>query len=604
MSSKTGRKKSILILLLIVIMVVPFILNVPASFIIEIQENNELHEAGSSRYVVIPLSINVVEGTKISKERIEANIKRMNQIYNCEVVIFVWNGTVGTVPDPDGTPDGNISGVGSGGRRQVRNNASENAGGTGISITVGTDLGPGTNGITTLGNPHGAIVTNATGGETWAHEVQHALGQSHGLAQNATEDINGDAPGNGTGWDINGDGKINFEDMKYNLWGRADRIDNLINCSAILNASDDIPGARVKQRPQNIMSPPNTAKKTGIAFDGADDVMNWTSGLWTALAKFVDIIRGGIIKDYTTGFIKLWLEIANAPIDNCSYIFAFDYLQSSGDHISPYLKDADLIVTFRRNWGVHEVFMQTWDNDSGIWVPSFPGEFLAPFNMGQINETINYDDPRGSGYVESFFDVMLSIETNHPLIFSNLEGSFDMWITCEWNNWENPPLSDETQRVEVTLLDLPIETISIEGENVTAGDTMQVNGTSFTPNGNITIYFEGVLVGNIFADSTGSFYTTITIPNIEKENAILMVIDDQGKADAIYVNAYVIITDIEEPIPGFELFFVILAFLAIAIIFHQKKAEKNIYPFFSEYGEVISLKSRDFLAQKKNLTTF
>ena len=80
MNSKNRRKNSILLLFLVITLATPLILSVPAGPVTEGMEKVVLHKAESTRYVVIPLSINVIEGTTISKATIEANIRRMNAI--------------------------------------------------------------------------------------------------------------------------------------------------------------------------------------------------------------------------------------------------------------------------------------------------------------------------------------------------------------------------------------------------------------------------------------------------------------------------------------------------------------------------------------------
>ncbi|MHA2247911.1 MAG: hypothetical protein ACXADY_23390 [Candidatus Hodarchaeales archaeon] len=110
-------------------------------------------------YVVVPLTINKIKGTTLTKVQVENNIKKMNEIYNCEVVIFVWNGVIQEIPDPEGNDNGKIYNSRNT-RTRVRNQAAQNANGKGVSITVAEHVGPAnTNGITVVGGAHSAIVT-------------------------------------------------------------------------------------------------------------------------------------------------------------------------------------------------------------------------------------------------------------------------------------------------------------------------------------------------------------------------------------------------------------------------------------------------------------
>ncbi len=571
MKFKIRKHNPLLQLLLFAIILVPVVAGVPVVPGMEITQNNQIHKLGTSDYVVVPISINVVQGTTISKETIEANIKRMNEIYNCEVVIFVWDGTINTIPDPDGNGDGAVSGADN--RSSVRGSASTNAGGSGVSITVSSGLGPNINGYSTVGGAHGPIVTNSTNGDTWAHEMQHALGQSHGPAQPADEDINGAAPGNGTGWDVNGDGRVTSADQGYNLWGRAsDRTGDAINCGAIFNASKEIPGAVVKHRPQIIQTKPKNTTKTGVASGPKSDVKNTT--MHSALAPYVDIIGGGLIKNYTTMMLKFWLQIAKMPIDNCSYDLCFDYIPGSGDLGNPFFLNADLRVEFSTWWsGGWEVYVFVWNNITLNWIFTLNfGDFVQ--NIKPRNETISYDNDTGSGWVDSFFDVYFDVETTEPWLVSDLEGIFNMWIVSEWWDMAGPEsFLDQTLPVEVNLNSQGVRTLSISGENVTGTKTMQVTGMLYMPNGNVSLYIDGLYLGSVTADPSGNFSTTITVPNATKDNAILLVMDEVGNGDAAYINteAFIVIPQ-PSPIP-FGLFPV--ALVALTLVLFIKSKRKN-----------------------------
>lgn len=575
MNSKNRRHNPLLQLLMFAIILIPVVACVPIAPVMEISQNSQIYELGTSNYVTVPITINVVQGTTISKAQIEANIKRMNEIYNSEVVVFVWDGTINTVPDPDGNNDGAVSGADD--RSSVRGNASQNAGGQGVSITVSSGLGANTNGYSTIGGAHGPIVTNSTNGDTWAHEMQHALGQSHGAAQPADEDINGPAPGNGTGWDVNGDGRVTSEDQGYNLWGRAsDRTGSKINCTKIYNAAKAIPGAKIKKRPQTALTNPKDTAKSGSAEDSKSDQKNntGTQSPAAASAKKVDLVSGGLIKDYINKLMKFWVIVSEMPTDNCSYDLCFDYITGGGGDTAPFL-GADTRLQFNTSYFVGwEVLAYRW---TGSWTPEGSA---GPFEPMPLQEAIGNDT--GGGWVESFFDVYLTVEINEsdPLgwIYSELTGDFDMWLVSEWNDLVAiETFQDESPIFGVNIGDNgTVQTVSINGENVTGTKTMQVNGMSFTPNGNVSIYIDGAMVGWVLANAGGNFSTSITVPNTTKENAILMVMDDSGNGDAAYINieAFVVIPQ-PGPIP-FGLLPVALVALTL-VIFIKSKRKNDIF---------------------------
>jgi len=137
---------------------VPISLNGKPNFITSLNSDQEFSDLQHRpNYVVVPIAINKVKGTTLTNEQVEVNIKKMNEIYNSEVVIFVWDGKINEIADPDNN-DGKIANT-QDDRTKVRNQAALNADGKGVSITVCEGLGDAnTNGITIVGSAHSALV--------------------------------------------------------------------------------------------------------------------------------------------------------------------------------------------------------------------------------------------------------------------------------------------------------------------------------------------------------------------------------------------------------------------------------------------------------------
>lgn len=570
------NKKTItsLFLVLTLLAVIPININVPTDFITELNSSQEIYGSQNRpNYVIVPITVNKVEGTALTNEQVEANLKRMNEIYNCEVVIFVWDGKINEIEDPDEIDDGNIDDDVAD-RTAVRNAASANADGKGVSITVANSLGDAnTNGITTVGGAHSALVKSGTDGTTWAHEIQHALGQTHGPARPADEDINGDAPGNGEGWDVNGDGKVTNADKGYNLWGRrSDRTGNTINYDMIDKAATALAGARPKTRPAPIFSGngQNTTR-TGVINDTRGDQANQTKQL-KPTETYIDVINGGITKDYTLqGNIQMFAQIAASPINNCSYYFAIDNLPASGDNRSRDFDGADLLIQFTLDVGNPLTYSYRWNN-TGAWMPLEP---LPPFETQSLTDTVSYDNDTGSGQIESFFDVFLTVDISSLPIINEIEGVFTAWIVT---NWSNPTgieyISDISDKNEIVLQNNPLETIGVNNDTVKAGGTLLVNGTKFTPNSNVTIYLDGVNITTVKADAKGGFFANITIPaGPGKSSVILMARNTAGKTDAMYIN----IQGISQGGLDIILIVLIIAGVAVAILiaiwFIKKRGE-------------------------------
>ncbi|NVM31136.1 MAG: hypothetical protein HWN65_20025 [Candidatus Helarchaeota archaeon] len=579
----TRNKKLIASFFLIFTMLAAIPMTLPGNFVTEIDENQAIQKLGRSTYVVIPLTINVVEGTTPIpiKAEIEANIKRMNEIYNCEVAIFVWDGTINTIPDPEGNGDGEIDNDRES-RDKARDAAEEKAGGKGASITIAGGLGDNnTNGWTTVGNPHGALVRTGTDGETWAHEMQHALGQSHGQERQADEDMDGDSDvdANDKGWDANGDGKVTPADREYNLWGRkSDRTGNKINHDVIYGNATGITGVRAKTRAGIVSGPP----QGGASKDNRSDTKLQSSNI-SFIVALADIIRGRIIMNFSN-WLKFWLQLAAPPktMDNISYGFCIAFNDGLGcPDPDPYpWKDANTVCEISLLGGFWSVHFDWW-NGFG-WEP-IPGE-MQFYGSDNLTDTINYDNYTGSGMTESFFDVSLTAYSEDPILLSDPHvvdlgfRSFDFW-TYTWT-WDPPnEVYDKSDKKNVTPLNSPTETIKANKQQVKAGENITVNGTNFTPNGTVTIYVDGQNVTTAKVNASGAFSVDVTIPaGLNKNNTIISVVDSSGKRDAVYTNAYTIIAEVPA-IPGFEILFIAIELLALVLIFHQKKTHPLKSPF-------------------------
>ncbi|UYP44869.1 hypothetical protein NEF87_001154 [Candidatus Lokiarchaeum ossiferum] len=479
-----------------------------------------------SSYVVVPLTINVVEGTNLTKAEVEERVKKMNEIYNCEVVIFVWNGTINTVPDPEGNGDGKID-YNATHRTKVRSDAAKKSGGKGVSITVTNSLGDNnTNGMCIVGGAHSAIVRKGTDGTTWAHEVQHALGQSHGQSQPAGEDLDGDGDKtDDRGWDIDGDGNVTKKDQGYNLWGRrSDRTGNNMTTAghdAIYGNASALPGARVKTRPAK----PATTKTDGITpLKGGISPGKRNESL-TPEKKSSNIIQGGFSVNYTDPKMTLCLQLADMPAGIVSFNLIID---ADPNHGNP-LDGADIWIDLFCNMGVFELTPHTWGESDWIDLPPLP--FLPSPGM----DTINLNNITGSGLVDSFFDVFVEVDIPEPAIVDPLRFSEETKFWFE--SWSEMDYSDRTANSTVDMRDIPDETITVSNELTTAGGYLTVNGTNFSPESTVTLYFDGESIGTVPTDTQGFFtHDILVIRELSKENVILTAMDAQGKGDGIYID--------------------------------------------------------------------
>ena len=56
---------------------------------------------GQGQYVVVPITVYQVEGSTITPQQVQDLLARLNRLHNCEVVVYVWNGIILPLDDPD-----------------------------------------------------------------------------------------------------------------------------------------------------------------------------------------------------------------------------------------------------------------------------------------------------------------------------------------------------------------------------------------------------------------------------------------------------------------------------------------------------------------------
>ncbi|GAB4322539.1 MAG: hypothetical protein Kow0069_27330 [Promethearchaeota archaeon] len=500
--------------------------------------------SGSGQYVVVPLTVNVVNGTTVNNATLAANVAKLNEIYNCEVVIFTWNGTVRVIPDPNGNPDGSGDGTipdDFGNRTSVRGRAATNAGGKGVSVTLAKSLGDDNlNGITVLGEAHSALVRSDADGSTWAHELQHALNQTNGQARPADEDLDGDGSKVGDyGWDVNGDGNVTNADRWYNLWGcRQDRLGN--NMTALQHAmifgnASRLPGANVKTRPASSSS-------SGTAFHGGTRGAEWADPFADSLADGspfpwanpADLIGAGLAITFDSSgaatSLAAWTTASAWGLEPVQYDVYLDSDLDSGTGSNAQGEvGADWrVYTYSDFTGALFSRLYWWNQSSSSWDAVGLGE---PGWFVQKVETVG--NCTGSG--PNGFSVGSSRAT--------FNATFAGLLPTGWGRaWATSLLPGEvafTDSTEAATIWLGPHAPSIfaSGENLTLGTTARINGTHFAPGSTVALLLHGYPVGGNATGSSGEFALEFNVTGVPPtNNAILVAFDPLGGADALYVN--------------------------------------------------------------------
>ena len=483
-------------------------------------------------YVVMPININVVNGTTVDPAVIRANIDRMNEIYDCEVVIFVWNGTVNTIPDPDGTPDGNLNGN-SANFKEVGRNAAKNSGGKGVSITITNQVAPNTNGVCYVGDVHSPIVVAGSNGDTWAHEMMHGFGHSHGPSREADVDMNGAAPGNGTGWDVNGDGRVDFEDQNHILWGRAsDRNDtkmtldqhNMVYVAAALTG-----GATPKSRP--VTTPNNmSVPKQVLLVDP-----------FSPLPLNISKISLTNDSNWLFGQIEIYGMDGGMPPE--SFFDVFLDSDIGGDHGDPFNDSADIRIrgTITAG-GAPQGNVSFYNNSAIMWDP--PAMEIPMFVRHLAPQQIHNSSQDGGDYtIDSFFDILFDFPMT-PIFSDNFsDGLFNAWaVTYEGKPEIDQIIVDKSLHMTGSFNPDPRSDIWISSENLVVGEVLVIQGMNFAPNSQIELFLDSLQIESITTDAQGRFHLDHVVTDAdaalhqEDLNIILFATDDSGHMDAVYLN--------------------------------------------------------------------
>jgi len=331
----TSRKKLSILLLTIGLFISPMFLSLlPTTQLVSdviILEQKQGH-GGQGQYVVVPITIYQVEGSTITPQQVQDMLKRLNKLHNCEVVVYVWNGIILPLPDPDG---GHGSGPNATGDIEYPETGDDEEHGNLTGAVNGHPMNPTNPGIqivicNQITNDSGHSVAGGYaysgqgpivisdhcavdpewGGRAWAHEAGHFYGCDHNGNNESRPNNNGlvpyDADGDGSkesmGSDGNGDGFVTAADQDYNMYGGLPPGTKYTPTqhSQMFNSARAIPGAEVRPLPASGRPPPPPNIPVQISGNRTAKPVNYTGSVPTNNHRNVDLVNFWLFRNLTT----------------------------------------------------------------------------------------------------------------------------------------------------------------------------------------------------------------------------------------------------------------------------------------------------------------
>lgn len=594
------------------------------SLILEIQQGS----SGQGQYVVVPITIYQVEGTTVTPQDIQDLLNRLNQLHNCEVVVYVWNGQILTIPDPDGGggtgpgPNGSVvfpSGNNTGEHNNLSNSVANhpmNPTNPGVQLVICNQI-VNTSGHSTAGgyaysgqNPvvlaQHCCTDKNWGGKAMAHEIGHYYGLDHNGNNESRPnnqalvryDSNGDSVVNGSdqmGSDGNGDGYVTQADQNFNMYGGFPPGTDYtpIQHSAMFNAARAIPGAEIRNLPSSGRPPIPPNIPVQISGNHTAKPVNQTSGVQSNNHRNVDLQKFTMFRNVTINnpLVKVIIDLNGSIIKNPNFKYGFII---SNDLPMPF-DDTEYNVTYTD--GGLSILKRDVGGPWEGFLPSdltFQFEYLSAFLTGDFNNTTTLNATQldevvnNTEFNEALQNSTLIITLNgsdvHSLFgYDNYgEASFQHNITVYASQADDDDIVNDSIQVMNAYLgnctNLPY--ILTTNDYVIPGNIIEISVYGFKPNSQINITLNGENILTPTTDATGNATISYEIPIKPTDHYVLAVVDENNQTDAMYLHIEYTEPSTQPPvIPGFEFFFV---FISIGVIFviilaaERRKFEINI----------------------------
>ena len=623
----TSRKKLSVLLLTIALFISPFLVCfIPTTQMITdvIVLESKQGAGGQGQYVVVPITVYQVEGSTITPQQVQDMIKRLNKLHNCEVVVYVWNGIILPIPDPDGGhgsgpgvtgdveyPEANDDGE-HGNLSSAVNNHPMNPTNPGVQIVVCNNI-VNDSGHSVAGgyaySGQGPIVISdhcavdpSWGGRAWAHEIGHFYGLDHNGNNESrpnnnglvTYDSNGDGTVNGgdvQGSDGNGDGWVTAADQNYNMYGGFPPGTDYTPTqhSQMFNSAKAIPGAEVRPLPASGRPPPPPNIPVQISGNHTAKPINHTGPVPTNNHRNVDLVKFNLFRNITINFTKISL-IVNGTISAFDPNYWYAVIISNNKTAMP--PNNEYLIN------ISQIGVEYSKRDEGftLWTPLNP----LPTELTQIssihNTTVTGDIINlTSGVDQATLDTLVNntqlnadlenstytLELNGTFVnemFGNdkFEGNYGHNITVIAQQLDSGHVINDSIFMENAYIgpdeDFPCITIE-EADEFIAGEIFNVIIYGFEPLTGINISIDGEIIHSMTTDANGNATFSHSISVAKDNHYVLAVNGTSNETSAMYVHINAVSSG-TPPIPGFELIFLILGIGIVCVFLTIQRKHK------------------------------
>ncbi|MHA1894464.1 MAG: hypothetical protein ACTSX4_08190 [Candidatus Helarchaeota archaeon] len=574
--------------------------------------------SGLGQYVVVPITVYQVEGSTITPQDVQDLLARLNKLYNCEVAVFVWNGIILPVPDPNPPSSG---GPGSGGsivyptanNSQEHDNLSEsvnnhpmNPTNPGIQLVVCNEI-VNSSGQSVAGgyaySGQGPIVVaqhcasdKEWGGKAWAHEIGHFFGLDHN-GNNASRpnnnglvryDSNGDGVVNGSdveGSDGNGDGFVTVEDQNYLMYGGFPPGTELtpVQHSLIFNAAKAMPGAQIRTLPRSGTPPCPPNIPVQISGNRSAKPVNQSGPVPTNKHRNVDLQKYTMFRNLSAEnpVVKVVIHLNGSIINDPD--FKYGFIIANNVTIPP---DTEYNVTYTDGglyFSNRTIGASNWNN----FIP-FPNELSIEFNVssdfltGDMNLTSEYNQTQldeivnNTDFNEAIHNSTLTISLNGSFVNSMFgndvsgEASYNHNITIFASQIDDGDLINDNITTSNAYLGniTGVPYILTSFDHANPGNNITISVFGFSPNVAINITLDGEIILSTITDATGNATLSYIVPEKSTDHYVLAVMDEDNHTSAMYLHIQQAETPSTStpPIPGFEFLFIMLGLSVVCIM--------------------------------------
>ncbi len=592
-----GTRGVLFFLMICVFLVLPLCIPLFQANISRGLPNSSEGSSGLTTYAVVPITVFRVAGATITPVDVEKLLKDVNDIYNCEAVVYVWNGQILDVPDPVGSPGqpGDVqfpdNAQGKDEHDKLKKSCEDHPlkpQNSGVHLVFANQIvngsGASVAGGYVLGDENPAVVADYAaqdqtwGGKACAHEVGHVLGLNH----NGNTDPNNPNGLTASGMsDGNGDGVVNDADKDYNMYGGlppGTKLTALQHYLAYMNAMK-YPGAYARPLPSSGRPPTPPNKPVQVTGRNSTPPVNQTGPVPVHTHTQIDITKFHLARNLDpldpTLNISITVNGTILKAMNVQYGIVINMDGSPPRYNVSIESDYPILFV--------DLGSGTWNN-LGPLLSQTTITYSNASTTGDMHPSVTYDQAQRDALVNppgTFLENATMHVTIRGWIVNTIFGNdndtglFTHDVTAFATQLDGADvITDNATTYEAWLGPSIFPYILTDKDYAKRGDTITATFYNFSPNQPVNLTLNGLVVWTGTTNASGGITGSFVVPEISDDIYILFGNDAAGHYDGMYLQVAGKVETMPEEIDGFPMPILLLCVFSGIFLIGLKRLRK------------------------------